>query len=71
MQVSVALCLSTVILTAKALVTACDKFEHPGRVERMFQLCRSSDGSAFEVFIAVERIACQVLFQNGENIKNR
>jgi antirestriction protein len=60
MQVSVALRLSTVILT----VTACDKFE------RMFQLCRSCDGSAFEVFIAAERIGYQVLFQNGENIKN-
>jgi hypothetical protein len=58
--------LSTVILTAKALVTACDKFEHPGRVERMFQLCRSCDGSAFGVFIAVERIVCQELVQNGE-----
>jgi len=54
------------ILTAKALVTACDKFEHPGRVERMFQLCRSCDGSAFGVFIAVERIVCQELVQNGE-----
>jgi hypothetical protein len=71
MQVSMALCLSTVILTAKALATACDKVEHPGRVERIFQLCRSCDGSAFEVFVAVERIACQVQFQNGQNIKNR
>ena len=66
---SVALCLPTIIWTAKALVTACIKFEHPGRVERMFQLCRSCDGSAFEVFIAVQRIACQELFQNVENIK--
>ena len=71
MQLSVALCMSTVTLTDKVLVTACDKFEHPGRVERMFQLCRSCDGSAFQVFIAAERIACQVLLQNGENIKNR
>ena len=53
-------------MTTKALFTARDKFEHPGRVERMFQLCRSCDGSAFEVFIAVERIVCQELVQNGE-----